>query len=81
MDITAVDIASFAMLGAVVSAFIELIKKHLHSSNYRKAAVAGASVLLGAGYYFLQDTSWWVSILAILSISQLIYNYLLKGLE
>lgn len=74
-----VDLGSLAILGAVLSVLVQVIK----SSSWinPQLAVVALSVLAGAGYFWLQDTALWQNALVVLGSANTVYLFLVKRFE
>jgi len=71
--------ASIAIVGAALSLVINFIKgKWGTDTGITKLITIGLSVLLGVGYYFLEGTAIWKSILGILGASSAFWAIFLK---
>jgi len=76
------ELQNFLQIGIVGSALtfiVQFIKYRFGTdSDTTKFLVILLSVLLGAGYYFLVDTSLWLPIVGILGSATTIYSLFLK---
>lgn len=76
------DIASFIVIGAVVSVIVQFLKNRFGTeSAITLTIVMALSVVSGAIYYFLKETTLWQPILQILAFAGAIYTYILKRFE
>lgn len=73
------DIGSMILVGALVTVFVQLIKKQFGtSSTYTYLIVIGISLLAGVVYVLYKDSSWWQNALQVLLAAGGIYTYILK---
>ena len=76
------DVASFVVIGAIVSLVVQFLKtKYGTQSNMTIAMVIAISVVVGAAYTLLKDTSVWQTIISILGFAGAVYTYILKRFE
>lgn len=67
------------IIGVVASLITEGIKRYFGTTSWgSRAVVVGLSLLFGAGYWFLKDTSLWTSFLGILATASTVYAFLIK---
>lgn len=78
MDLT--DFGSIAIVGVIASIVIQAIKKVAGTSNLgNKVLTVAISVIFGAGYYLLKDTSIWTSIVGVLTVSSTVYAFFINN--
>lgn len=70
------DFAALAIVGAAVSALVQVIKVNTFVSP--KAAVITLSIVAGTAYYLLRDTAVWEASLSILAVANTVYLFLVK---
>jgi len=76
------DIASFVVIGAVVSLIVQIIKnKYGTNTTGTLTAVMALSLVTGTVYYLIKDTSYFTAIVSILGFAGAVYTYILKRFE
>lgn len=83
MEITSVaDLASLAIVGAVVSVVVQIVKSTVGTSRTQTVAVVvGLSLLAGAGYYQFNNTALWDASIQILLYANFVYGFLIKPFQ
>lgn len=77
MDIT--SFVEIGIIGSSLSLVIQYIKNKFGTeSNQTKVLTLVLSTVIGTGFYFLQGTAAWASILGILGAASAFYSFLLK---
>lgn len=77
MDLT--QFLQIGIVGIALSFVVELIKARFSpESDTTRGLVILLSVALGAGYYFLKDTSLWLPIVGILTTSTTFYALFMR---
>jgi hypothetical protein len=76
------DIASYAIVGAMVSVMIEVIKKYSGTSSATNVGmVVVAALLVGVGYQYFSHTPYWPTVLQILAYANLFYGFVVKQMQ
>jgi hypothetical protein len=76
------DYLSLAIIGAVVSLIVQVIKNSAGTSrNQTVATVIVLSALAGGAYYFFQGTAVWQAGLQILLFANAVYGFLISRFE
>lgn len=74
------DFLGIAIVGVALSFVIEMIQaKYKVGSRATKGLTIALSILVGAGYYFIQSTAWYEPMLGILAAASTTYALLFKG--
>lgn len=77
-----IDFGSLVIVGAIVSLIVQVIKTKLGTSKMASlAAVIVLSLIGGAVYVTLKDTTYWQTILQILMAAGAFYAFIIKQLE
>ena len=72
-------VLQIGIVGGFVSLLMQLIKaKYGPTSITSKFIVVALSLIFGAGYVFLKDTSYWPTVLLILLSSSTIYAFFIN---
>lgn len=73
------DLLQIAIVGALLSGLIQLIKAKLGTSSLQtKLLTALLALAVGAGYWLLRDTNLLKTIAGILAASQIVYGFILN---
>ncbi len=68
------DFLGIAIVGVAASVVIEYVTRLAGTRPLMSKAVAvGVSVVLGTAYYFVQQTSWWPTVLTVLAFASTVY--------
>lgn len=73
------DFVSLAIVGAFVSVVVQFIKSN--TSVNPRIVVIGLSVVAGAGYFFLRDSSFWTSGSQVLLYANAFYGFIISNFE
>ena len=76
------DLTQFLQIG-VVGVFLSIVMEFIKArfspdSDMTRLMVVLLSVALGAGYWFLKDTSLWLPIVGILTTSTTVYSLFIR---
>jgi hypothetical protein len=72
------QLVDFAIIGAAMSVFVQVVKKYFGTSALGTQAIAVVtSLVLASVYYFFKDTSVWAGFLTILATATLVYEYVI----
>lgn len=70
------------LLGVIVSLIVEAVKKYLNSNTAGTYFILLIVSVLGAtGYYFLAHSSYWVTIVEVLTIAAAFHNLVIRRLN
>jgi len=73
------DFLGIAVVGSAASLFIEFLKKRYGDYAFKsRIAVLVASVILGAGYWFIRDTQLLNSIIGVLVSTSTFYAFFIN---
>ena len=73
------EIASYLIVGAIVSLVVQGIKKFADTSGWKAIAITiVVSLVAGAVYNFFANTVYWQVLLQILAYSSAVYALLIK---
>lgn len=76
------DVISLAIVGAFVSALVQLIKNYVGTSrNWTIVVVVVLSLVAGGIYYMFGNTQLWQAALQILLYANLVYGFIISRFE
>ena len=80
MNIT--DFLQITIVGVFLSLVIQIIKTYFDTSSLANRALTLAlSVIVGAGYVLLQNTPYFQTVVVVLGVASIVYNYVIKPIE
>ena len=72
------EVLSFAIVGAVVSTVVQLIKSSTSNQVQSELVVIALSLIAGVVFFFIKDSSLLTDFLAILGAANSVYLFLIK---
>lgn len=76
------DLGSLVLVGAIVSLFVQFVKTHFATRKTETLlAVLIFSLVSGAGYVFVRDTSYFQTVVQIILAAGGIYTFVIKQFE
>ena len=73
------EFLSIAIVGVALSTFVNFVKAKTGASGMKtKAILVGSSIVLGIGFYFLYNSSWYQAGLMVLGFASAIYALFLR---
>jgi len=76
------DFLGIAIIGVVLSLFMQAIKDSTRLSvTGKKLVTVILALVLGTLYFFASQTAWWQSFLGILGVASTFYALFLKGTD
>ena len=72
MDIT--TFLAIGIVGVVASLIIEAITRYANTKPLTSKVIAVAvALVLGTGYYFASQATWWTTVLSVLGVASTVY--------
>ena len=75
------QLLTIGIVGVIVSLLVELLGTSNLSATKKKLLVVGVSIVAGLVYFFVKDTVFFESFLAILGTATVFYDYVVKSLK
>lgn len=76
------EITSFVVIGAIVSALVQFLKNKFGTTSPATLFIVVAlSILAGSFYFFVKGTSYWEPIIAILGSAGAVYTFIIQRFE
>lgn len=76
------EIGSYLIVGVIVSSLAQIIKNKFGTSGTKtQIVVLAISIVAATAFFFLKDTVYWESLLAIFGFAGAVYAYFFKRLE
>lgn len=76
------DLASFVIIGAIVSLVVQVIKTYAKTDDTKTLiSVVAVSLLAGGIYAFVKDTPYWQPVLNILAFAGSVYTFIIRRFE
>ncbi len=70
------------IIGVIVSLVVQAVKKYAGDSDWLKMAIVLIlSIFASAIYYFVKDTTFWQTLLQILTTAGATYTFIIKRFE
>jgi hypothetical protein len=75
----AIDFLGISIVGVALSFLIEVIKSHYGTeSSATKGITLTLAIVFGTGYYFLQVTPFFPTVIGVLAVASTFYAFFLK---
>ena len=73
------ELLTIGIVGTALALLVQFIKNKFGADGIKAQAITiGLSIVIGTVYVFFKDTSWWQTVLAILSSATTVWAFILR---